>query len=101
MQDLKLSHAEGKDATDGGNYEAAIEGDSGGSFWAIDFHSNGYGDEVEQPLYAKLVRWLAHAFLDSQVISCEMIWVKEGQLFWQALLLQIGGFHDRTRTRDM
>ena len=56
MKNLKLSHAEGEDAGDGGKYEAAIEGDSGGGLWSIDFHSNGYGDEVEQPLYAKLVR---------------------------------------------
>ena len=98
MQNLQLSHAEGEDAGDGGNYEPVVKGDSGGGLWATDFHSNGYGAEVEQPLYAKLVRWLAHAFIDLQVISCEMIWAKEGQFFLQALLLQIGGFHDRTRT---
>ena len=78
MQNLKLSHAEGKYATDGGKDEAEAKGGAGGSQWAIGFHSNGNRDQVEQPLYAKLVRWLAHAFVDSQVISCEMIWAKEG-----------------------
>ena len=56
MQNLKLSHAEGEDAGDGGKYEAAVKCDSSCGLWAIDFHSNGYSDEVEQPLYAKLVR---------------------------------------------
>ena len=78
MQNLQLSHAEGEDATDGGNYEPSVEADAGGGLWSIGFHSNRDKAEVEEPLYAELVRWLPHAFLDPQVISCDMIWTKAG-----------------------
>ena len=77
MQNLKLSHGEGEDATDGGKYEALVKVDAGGGLWAIGSHSNGNDDEVEDPLKTKLVRRLADAFIDPQVISCEMIWAKE------------------------
>ena len=75
-QNLKLSHAEGEDAADGGNDEAEAKGGAGGGIWAIGFNGNGNRDEVEEPLYAKLVRGLAKAFVDPQVISSKMIWAK-------------------------
>ena len=78
MQNLQLSHAEGEDATDGGKKEPSIKGDSSGGLWSTDFDSNGYCYEVEEPLYAELIRWLPDAFLDPQVISCHMIWTKAG-----------------------
>ena len=78
MQNLQLSHAEGEDATDGGNYEPSIKGDSSRGLWSIGFHSNWDKAEVEKPLYAELVRCLPDAFINPQVISCEMIWTKAG-----------------------
>ena len=72
-QNLKLPHAEGEDAHDGGKYETAVKGDVCGSLWAIGLHRHGDQDEEKKPLDTILVGRLPNGFFCRHVMPGQMV----------------------------
>ena len=80
-QNLKLPPAKGDDA-EGGGYPEAGKGDAGHCLRVIvGFHSSGDHDEVEEPLDGILVTRFAQTLVDRQIVTGDMVWGKESQLF--------------------
>ena len=80
-QNLKLPPAQGDDA-DGGRYPETGKGDAGLCLRVIvGFHSSGDRDEVKDPLDGILVTRFADTLVNRQIVTGEMVWGKESQLF--------------------